>query len=86
MAETMKLSMQFFRNLTAQNLLKFSVSKSMFYTKEKNAVFSGKSQKKTLGRKRFMAWLYFLLASQPAFSCSKLTIETLQQAVKYVQS
>ena len=46
MAETMKLSMQFFRNLTAQNLLKFSVSKSMFYTKEKNAVVSGKSQKR----------------------------------------
>ena len=24
--------------------------------------------------------------SQPAFSCSKLTIETLEQGVKYVQS
>ena len=26
------------------------------------------------------------LASQPAFTCSKLTIETLEQGVKYVQS
>ena len=25
-------------------------------------------------------------ASQPAFTCSKLTIETLEQGVKYVQS
>ena len=86
MAETMKLSMQFFRNLTAQNLLKFSVSKSMFYTKEKKRCIFREESKKTLGRKRFMAWLYFLLAPQPAFTCSKLTIETLQQAVKYVQS
>ena len=26
------------------------------------------------------------VASQPAFTCSKLTIETLEQGVKYVQS
>ena len=26
------------------------------------------------------------LDSQPAFTCSKLTIETLEQGVKYVQS
>ena len=26
------------------------------------------------------------LTSQPAFSCSKLTIKTLEQEVKYVQS
>ena len=26
------------------------------------------------------------MASQPAFACSKLTIETLEQGVKYVQS
>ena len=26
------------------------------------------------------------LISQPAFTCSKLTIETLEQGVKYVQS
>ena len=26
------------------------------------------------------------IATQPAFSCSKLTIETLEQSVKYVQS
>ena len=25
-------------------------------------------------------------SSQPAFTCSKLTIETLEQGVKYVQS
>ena len=25
-------------------------------------------------------------ATQPAFTCSKLTIETLEQGVKYVQS
>ena len=28
----------------------------------------------------------FLLTAQPAFTCSKLTIETLEQGVKYVQS
>ena len=28
----------------------------------------------------------FLASSQPAFTCSKLTIETLEQGVKYVQS
>ena len=27
-----------------------------------------------------------LIISQPAFTCSKLTIETLEQGVKYVQS
>ena len=27
-----------------------------------------------------------LLETQPAFTCSKLTIETLEQGVKYVQS
>ena len=26
------------------------------------------------------------VCSQPAFTCSKLTIETLEQGVKYVQS
>ena len=26
------------------------------------------------------------LTTQPAFTCSKLTIETLEQGVKYVQS
>ena len=29
--------------------------------------------------------LRFLLAYQPAITCSKLTIETLEQGVKYVQ-
>ena len=29
---------------------------------------------------------YFLTYTQPAFTCSKLTIETLEQGVKYVQS
>ena len=28
----------------------------------------------------------FLLPTQPAFTCSKLTMETLEQGVKYVQS
>ena len=28
----------------------------------------------------------FFLTSQPTFTCSKLTIETLEQSVKYVQS
>ena len=27
-----------------------------------------------------------IVKSQPAFTCSKLTIETLEQGVKYVQS
>ena len=27
-----------------------------------------------------------LMINQPAFTCSKLTIETLEQGVKYVQS
>ena len=29
---------------------------------------------------------YILVLTQPAFTCSKLTIETLEQGVKYVQS
>ena len=29
---------------------------------------------------------YFRAPSQPAITCSKLTIETLEQGVKYVQS
>ena len=29
---------------------------------------------------------YHVVTSQPAFTCSKLTIETLEQGVKYVQS
>ena len=28
----------------------------------------------------------FIILTQPAFTCSKLTIETLEQGVKYVQS
>ena len=31
-------------------------------------------------------WLCFDFDSQPAFTCSKLTTETLEQGVKYVQS
>ena len=33
-----------------------------------------------------MSHLWFLGLSQPAITCSKLTIETLEQGVKYVQS
>ena len=33
-----------------------------------------------------IACLYINSISQPAFNCSKLTIETLEQGVKYVQS
>ena len=29
---------------------------------------------------------FLTLAAQPAITCSKLTIETLEQSVKYVQS
>ena len=29
---------------------------------------------------------HFCQTTQPAFTCSKLTIETLEQGVKYVQS
>ena len=36
---------------------------------------------------RFMSYfLSYRLSTQPAFPCSKLTIETLEQGVKYVQS
>ena len=31
-------------------------------------------------------WVYKLSSTQPAIKCSKLTIETLEQGVKYVQS
>ena len=33
-------------------------------------------------------FIYFenVFATQPAFTCSKLTVETLEQGVKYVQS
>ena len=33
-----------------------------------------------------MKWVNLNVATQPAFTCSKLTIETLEQGVKYVQS
>ena len=36
--------------------------------------------------KRFMKQLCFSFIPQTAFTCSKLTIETLEQGVKYVQS
>ena len=36
----------------------------------------------TLNRKMFTG----IVSSQPAMTCSKLTIETLQQGLKYVQS
>ena len=44
------------------------------------SVFRG--YKKTSG----MKWVNLNVATQPAFTCSKLTIETLEQGVKYVQS
>ena len=31
-------------------------------------------------------WLHLSMPAQPAITCSKLTIETLEQGVKYVQS
>ena len=31
-------------------------------------------------------WCFFTANTQPAFTCSKLAIETLEQVVKYVQS
>ena len=43
-------------------------------------------------RSRFCRWFLHqcnnprLATTQPAFTCSKLTIETLEQGVKYVQS
>ena len=39
----------------------------------------------TLGRYKKSRKLYSI-SFQPAFTCSKLTIETLKQGVKYVQS
>ena len=60
----------------------------MFYTKDENAVFSGRGQNETfVGKKKvYEVVLLFLLASQPAIICSKLTRETLEQSVKCVQS
>ena len=41
----------------------------------------------TLAINRFIGKvLTFLIVSQPAITCSKLRIETLEQGVKYVQS
>ena len=37
-------------------------------------------------RVNFIPLLYAEKRPQPAFTCSKLTIETLEQGVKYVQS
>ena len=38
-------------------------------------------------RKYYIRIIFVLLAiSQPAFTCSKLTIETLEKGVKYVQN
>ena len=34
----------------------------------------------------YFAYTAFREATQPAFTCSKLTIEILEQGVKYVQS
>ena len=37
-------------------------------------------------RKRLLSTSSFIGNTQPAIACSKLTIETLEQGVKYVQS
>ena len=34
----------------------------------------------------FYTVCFYCIPTQPAFTCSKLTIETLEQGVKYVQS
>ena len=39
-------------------------------------IFSGKN----------LVYFSLIITSQPAFTCSKLTIETLEQGAKYVQS
>ena len=36
--------------------------------------------------RKFYKVLTYTAATQPAFTCSKLTIEILEQGVKYVQS
>ena len=37
-------------------------------------------------KSRWINMLEFVPTAQPAITCSKLTIETLEQGVKYVQS
>ena len=44
-------------------------------------MFSGGYKKTSV-----MKWVNLNVATQPAFTCSKLTIETLEEGVKYVQS
>ena len=39
-----------------------------------------------LGKRSYYIGLSDLRVFQPAFTCSKLTVETLEQGVKYVQS
>ena len=39
-----------------------------------------------VGEVEEMFWFAITSHTQPAFTCSKLTIETLEQGVKYAQS
>ena len=41
---------------------------------------------KHLRRKKILLWLDTHTYTQPAITCSKLTIETVEQGVKYIQS
>ena len=53
------------------------------------AQVSGSNKELAIKRPRHTIDLFlvsFLLTSQPAFTCSKLTMETLEQVVKYVKS
>ena len=47
---------------------------------------SYKTTNKIISRLNFLLKKNIFLPPQPAFTCSKLTIETLEQGVKYVQS
>ena len=40
----------------------------------------------SIHKRRIQSQVYDEVLLQPAFTCSKLTIETLEQGVKYVQS
>ena len=40
---------------------------------------------KRIQRPFFIAWFNYYILTQPAFTCSKLTVKTVEQGVKYVQ-
>ena len=66
---------------------KKSCFSSVFFKLSENLLaFSQSDFHVNIGILVMLVYSFTKMNSQPAFTCSKLTIETLEQGVKYVQS